>query len=334
MNIKIDDVAKRAGVSISSVSRVLNGYQHVSQSVKEKVNKAIKELDYHPKRAARSLASRKSYLIGILLPDLTYHYYSRMLSAIERLANEHNYNVIICNLQEENHKESRYVHMFSELDVDGIIVMHEKMTTESIKTLQRIEIPIVLASVKIENMDLINVNIDDFLAAYDATKYLINLNHKKIGMITGDLDDYTAGRSRFNGYRKALEEAGILFDAQLVKEGDFTVSSAYELMKEFLMLRDRPTAIFAASDSMAIGAMNCALDMGYKVPDDISFIGFDNIDMTTVVRPKLSTVEQPAELIGEKALLKLFDLIEGKKVEFDTVIPHKIIERSSCLKLD
>lgn len=334
MKVKIDDVAKKAGVSISTVSRVLNGYEHVSKSSKEKVEKAIKALEYTPSQAARSLASQKSNMIGIIVPDLANQYYAKMITAIEEEASKHDYSIIICNIQENISKELKYMKMLKEMWVDGVVLMHEKINEETKKFLMTCNFPVVLASVKIPGVELTNINIDDEQAAFDAIEYLVELGHKRIGMITGDLRDYTAGISRLNGYKKALAHYGISIDEAIIQEGHFKFNDGYRIMEKMLMLKDRPTAVFAASDEMAIGAMNCALDMGFNVPEDISFMGFDNIDMARVVRPKLTTVNQPSTLIGQIAIESLLKKMAGESVEEHIVIKHDLVKSDSCQKRD
>ncbi|MCH4888976.1 LacI family transcriptional regulator [Acidaminobacter sp. JC074] len=334
MKVKIDDVAKKAGVSISTVSRVVNGYEHVSKKSKERVEKAIRELEYSPSQAARSLASQKSKLIGIIVPDLTNQYYANMITAIEEEASKLDYSIIICNIQENMKKELKYMKMLKEMWVDGVILMHEKINDETKKFLMDCSFPVVLSSVKIDDLKLPNININDEQAAFDATNYLLELGHRRVAMISGDLRDITAGISRLKGYKRALTEAGIKIDESLIKEGYFKFEDGYNNMKTLLMLKDRPTAVFAASDVMAIGAMNCAMDMGFEVPEDISFMGFDNIDMASVVRPRLSTVNQPAKLIGQVSFRTLLNKMNDKMIDEEIVIEHSLVKRNSCKEVN
>lgn len=332
--VKIQDVAKQAGVSISTVSRVLNGYQHVSEALKNKVTKAVEELEYRPNQVARSLASQKTNLIGIIVPDLTNHYYSRMISSIEEFASERNYNIIVCNIKENLHKEVKYLHVLKEMWVDGVILMHEKIDDQTKDILKNYKIPIVLASVRIDDLDVPAVNINDYQAAYDATNYLIDKGHERIGIIAGDMQDITAGQQRYEGFKAALKDGGIEEKTSYMREGKFHIEDGYTAMEEILDSNEvPPTAVFAVSDSMAIGAMNCAIDKGYHVPNDISIMGFDNIDLAAAVRPRLTTVNQPAEAIGCLSMKSLIKLINGEAVEKEMILKHTIIERSTCKSL-
>lgn len=333
MSVKIQDVAKRAGVSISTVSRVLNGYAHISDELRGKVEKAIAELEYRPSQAARCLVSQKSNLIGVIVPDLTYQYYAKVISTIEDEAGKNNYSIIICNIKENLEKEAHYIDVLKELWVDGVILLHEKINIETKKKLEECNFSLVLASVKIEGLDVPRVNINDYQAAYDATTYLIDLGHKRIAMIAGDHRDITAGKERLDGYRKALIDANIEVDESIIFEGNFQVNSGYKNMKKILAIDSRPTAVFVASDAMAVGAMNCVMDSGLKVPEDISIMGFDDIDLAQVVRPKLTTIHQPAEEIGQKAMETILKMINKEPFEKEIVLEHKIIERQSCKRI-
>lgn len=324
--VTIQDVAKRAGVSISTVSRVVNGYVHVSSELREKVESAIKELEYRPSQVARSLASQKTNLIGIIVPDLTYHYYANMISSIEEQASLNGYNIVVCNIKEDLKKEKKYIHVLMEMWAQGIILMHEKMDPSTKKLLKDSKIPTVLASVKIDGLDIPNVNIDDYKAAYDATEFLIKNGHKRIGFISGDMRDITAGRQRYEGYVGALRDYKLKADLSIIKEGNFQIEDGYNKMAEIMKVKDKPTAVFAVSDSMAIGAMNYAIDQGYRVPEDISIMGFDNIDLAQVIRPRLTTVNQPSDEIGKRALITLIDLIEGRRTDKQIIIDHSIVE--------
>lgn len=337
IGIKIQDVAKKAGVSIASVSRVINGYEHVSDKLRSRVTDAVNELDYKPNQIAKSLASQKTNLIGILVPDLKYQYYANMLSSIEEYASENNYNIIVCNIKENLEKEIRYINILREMWVDGIILMHEKLNDDIEKLLCDCQIPIVLASIKLKDLQFPSVNIDDYRASYDATQYLIDLGHEKIAIIAGDMKDYTAGYLRFKGYKQALRDNGIPFKEEYFQQGNFKIEDGYNAMGKLIgNNEDLPTGIFAVGDSMAVGAMNCARDMGYNVPNDFSIIGFDNIDLAKAFRPRLTTINQPAEKIGELAIELLIKHIEDKYKNLDReiILEHEIVLGETCKRVD
>lgn len=342
MGAKITDVAKKAGVSISTVSRVLNGQAKVSPSLKKKVLSAVKELEYQPSQAARSLASRKSTLIGVIVPDLSYDYYSTMISTIEEEASKIGYNIIVCSIQEDLSKEIKYLKLFNEMYICGLILMHEKVNKKILELLNNCSYPIIQTSILIKGFNSININIDDYKAAYEAVKYLIDNGHEDIAMIGGVNKDTTSGLLRHEGYCDALKDNNINIYPNFFKIGDFSYEAGYKNANELFSLKKRPTAIFAASDTMAIGALNAAMDNGFSVPEDISILGFDNIFLSSIFRPTLSTVSQPAKLIGKLAVLSLINknneyVVDNKKYILEDnkiIVPHKIIKRQSVKKIN
>ena len=260
MQIKIKDVAKRAGVSVTTVSRVINGEKYVKDDLKEKVNRVIEELGYAPSQIARSLVRKKTNLIGVIVPDLTSSFYSTILSSIEEVASANDFNLLVCNISEDIDKELKYLNVFQEMRVMGIIIMHEKINEPIRSLIHKINIPVIFSSVKPADQKFISVIVDDYKAAYDATQYLIELGHESIGFIGGDMRDITSGQNRYSGYRNAMTESGKKLVYEHIRFGDYKVKSGYEQMKELLRTKTPPTAVFAVSDDMAVGAMNCISD--------------------------------------------------------------------------
>ncbi|MEC0227803.1 LacI family DNA-binding transcriptional regulator [Paenibacillus alba] len=329
---KIKDVAKIAGVSVTTVSRVLNGEKYVKDDLKARVKQAIAELGYTPSHIARSLVRKKTNLIGVIVPDLTSSFYSTILSSIEETASLSGYNLLVCNIIEDIEKEYKYLNVFNEMRVDGIIIMHEKLNEEIRDFLNKLDIPIIFSSVKPRDQKFVSVIIDDYAAAYDATTYLIQLGHTRIGFIGGDMRDVTSGQNRYIGYRDALTQANINIVEAYIKFGDYKIQSGYQLAKELLASEPCPTAIFAVSDDMAVGAMNGIHDLGFNVPDDISVIGFDGSQLTELVRPQLSSMEQPIQDMGKVTVESLLDMIAGdaQAAAGDLILKHKLVERKSC----
>ncbi|WP_232058165.1 LacI family DNA-binding transcriptional regulator [Cohnella abietis] len=331
---KIKDVAKYAGVSVTTVSRVLNGEKYVKDDLKARVQKAIDDLGYSPSHIARSLVRRKTNLIGVIVPDVTSSFYSTILSTIEKTASLNDYNLLVCNIIEDTDKELKYLQVFKEMRVDGIIIMHEKINEEIREMIMKLGIPIIFSSVKPKDQPFISVIIDDYSAAYDATRHLIDLGHSRIGFIGGDMNDVTSGQNRYFGFVHALSDFGIEQVEAHIKFGDYKTRSGYDMMKEILACRTRPTAVFAVSDDMAVGAMNCISDYGLSVPGDISVIGFDGSQLTEQVRPRLSSMEQPILEMGKITVLKLLDLISGNNATLkdDVILKHMLVIRDSCKK--
>lgn len=329
---KIKDVAQKAGVSVTTVSRVLNGEKYVKDDLKAKVKRAIDELGYSPSHIARSLVRKKTNLIGVIVPDLTSSFYSTILSSIEETASLNDYNLLVCNIIEDTDKELKYLNVFNDMRVDGIIIMHEKLSDDIRNFIHKLDIPIIFSSVRPIDHKFISVIIDDYEAAYDATKYLSELGHERIAFIGGDMRDVTSGQNRYVGYRNALKDQGVRIINDYIRFGDYKTQSGYDLMKELLACEPRPTALFAVSDDMAVGAMNCIHDNQLKVPDDISIIGFDGSQLTELVRPRLSSMEQPIQDMGKITVNTMIQLISNPTTSprEDLILGHKLVVRDSC----
>jgi LacI family transcriptional regulator len=329
---KIKDVAKKAGVSVTTVSRVLNDEKYVKDDLKARVKRAIDELGYTPSHIARSLVRKKTNLIGVIVPDVTSSFYSTILSNIEKTASLNDYNLVVCNIIEDIDKELKYLQVFKEMRVEGIIIMHEKLNDEIRELISKLDIPIIFSSVKPTDQPFVSVIIDDYIAAYDATRYLIDLGHQRIGFIGGDMRDVTSGQNRYVGYTQAFADSGVDIVDNYIHFGDYKTHSGYEIMKELLACEPRPTAVFAVSDDMAVGAMNCIHDHGLQVPGDISVMGFDGSQLTELVRPRLTSMEQPIQDMGKATVDTLLDLISGKAVDTqeDVILTHKLVMRDSC----
>lgn len=331
MQPKIKDVARMAGVSVTTVSRVLNGEKYVKDDLKHKVNLAIEELGYSPSHIARSLVRNKTNLIGVIIPDITSSFYSTILSSIEEAASEKNYTLLVCNISEDIEKEYKYLAVFQEMRVEGIIIMHEKINAEIRGLIHRMNIPVIFSSVKPMDQPFASVIVDDYQAAYDATAYLIGLGHEAIGFIGGDMRDVTSGQNRYSGYRSALTDKGIRIVEEHIRFGDYKVQSGYEQMKALLATDRPPTAVFAVSDDMAVGAMNCIRDNDLSVPADISVVGFDGSQLTEITRPTLTSMEQPIHDMGKVTVRTLLHQVEsGEAPDGDIILDHRLVARDSC----
>lgn len=316
MGVTIKDVAKKAGVSIASVSRVINDSKPVAPETKEKILKVIEETGYKPNAMARGLKKNESGLIGLITPDMENGTFAELVKGIESVIEKNSMNLIVSNSKGEIERELKELHIFKEQQLDGIIFSGVKFTKKHKEYFDRYKVPTVIVSQKFPGSGLPYVDINNFEAAYQAVKYLINNNHSKIALIHGPLYDKSAGEERYNGYFEALKEAEIEISDNYIKKGDFTIQSGYQAMEEILNENNKlPTAVFAASDRMAIGVLDCCLDNGISVPEDISIMGFDDIELATVVRPKLTTINVDHSEIGKKAVELLVDKIKNGKHE-------------------
>ncbi|MDR7811976.1 LacI family DNA-binding transcriptional regulator [Lacrimispora sp.] len=337
MSIGIKEVAKEAGVSIATVSRALNNEGYVSESAYKKVVEAAKRLNYEPNYLAQSLLKQKTNIIGVVVSDIGTSFFSKILKSIENCASEKGYSIMICNIEEDLEKEKKYLSVFKRMCVDGIILTNEQTDEELLGQLAAMsDIPMIACSCHIHGVSCASVNIDDYKAAYDAVSYLHRLGHRKIAYIGAELHDFTVGRQRYEGVRDSLADKGFPMKEQYVWLSGLKIEHGYKMMKNLLKTckDDLPTAIFAGSDDVAVGIINCAFDFGYRVPEDFSILGFDNSEISASMRPAISTVHQPIEEIGYFSVSTLIDLIEREERQYSNLIlPHKIIERDSCIKI-
>jgi LacI family transcriptional regulator len=338
-NIKM--IARKAGVSISTVSRVMNGSKPVSPELQKRVYDAVKQMDYKPNSIARSLILNKTNLIGVVVPDVSNSFHAQLLSGIESFAAQAEYGVIICNVYRNLDKKQKYFNLMLERHVDGIILLHDN-TLEELAAFQKISsTPLLFASVPVKGANIPFVGIDEVKAAYDAVSHLISKGHRDIGLIYGEC--YALGALRKEGYSNALKEHGIPIREEFMVQRSSSVECGYQAMERLLKLDHYPSAVFCVSDEIAIGALDCALDRGLKVPEDISLIGFDDIDLSQVVRPKLTTIHQPINEIGKEAAKLLIDIIQkrGKpavknencelasELQLRIILNHSLVERET-----
>lgn len=282
---------------------------------------------------------KKTNLLAVIVPNITSSINSIILSKIEETASKkNNYNIIVCNMAENLDKQFKYLNIFKEMRVDGIIITNEKIDDETRKFfLESINIPLVFfASAKPSNQKHMAIIVNNLQASYDAVDYLTGLGHKKkIAFIGGDQRDITSGKERYKGYQTALKDHDIPMSDEYVRFGDYSVNDGYRLMGEILKKsKIHPTAVFAASDDMAVGAINCIIDNGLKVPDDISVIGFDGTAVVNIVRPKLTSMEQPIKEIGTMAVEMLLQKINNQQTLVNEIIlSHNLVKRDSCRKI-
>ncbi|MBP3949792.1 catabolite control protein A [Bacillus suaedae] len=330
MNTTIYDVAREAGVSMATVSRVVNGNPNVKPTTRKKVLEAIERLGYRPNAVARGLASKKTTTVGVIIPDISNIFFAELARGIEDIATMYKYNMILCNSDQNKEKEIHLINTLLEKQVDGIVFMGGQITEDHVTEFKRSPVPVVLAATFDKENEIPSVNIDYKQAAYDAISHFIEKGHKQIGMVSGTLDDPINGYQKFSGYRQAIEDAGLTFDENLVAIGDYTYDSGIEAMNTLLEAKIKPTAVFAATDEMALGVIHATQDQGLSVPDDIEVLGFDNTRLSTMVRPTLTTVVQPIYDIGAVSMRLLTKYMNKEEVsDHIVVLPHRIEMRQS-----
>jgi len=325
----IKDVARQAGVSTATVSRVLNEKGGVSDQTRLRVEQAISDLAYRYNALAGSLKKQQSSLIGHIVPSILGPVSPALARAVEVEAQKSGYNVILCNSFENIEKEQANVDVLLERRVDGI-VFTAPMLPEHVNAIKARRVPVVIIERRWEISGFHFVEPDNFHGAYDAVKHLTDLGHRRIAMIVGP-QSAIISKFRMEGYERALLDAGVSPDPDLMAEGDYGRASGYEAMQKFLALAQIPTSVFAANDAMAIGAMQAACHAGLSVPRDISIVGFDDTYAELCI-PELTTVHQPLSEIGTLATKIVVAEISRSTDEYplENVLPCYLKERESC----
>lgn len=335
--LTMEEIARLAGVSKSTVSKVFSNDERISATTRNKVLKIAKKFNYRPSKIPGSLKSKKTRAIGLMLPNIMNPFFPGIIKGVEDVALENGYMVVFCNTDEQIEKETLYFQMFEDRWIDGIIISgvtgESKEEKRYIQELHRKGIHLVLIDREIEGYFTNVVMIDNRGAAFKATKHLLDLGHRRIGLISAPLK-IKIFTERHRGYREALAENGIDFDEDLVVEGDQTSRSGEEAVKYFLSLKNPPTAIFATNDVMAIGALRELQRNNLKVPQDVSVIGFDDIPLASLVSPPLTTIAQPIYEIGAQAMNLLIRSIEKKDlVKSKIILDTKLVIRESTEKV-
>lgn len=330
MNVTIYDVAREANVSMATVSRVVNGNPNVKPATRKKVVEVIERLGYRPNAVARGLASKKTTTVGVIIPDISSTFFAELARGIEDIATMYKYNIILSNSDQNLDKELHLLNTMLGKQVDGIVFMGGNIRTELVEEFEKSPVPIVLAG-SIEESEIIpSVNIDYEQAAYDAIATFINNGHKEVAMVIGPLHEPVNKERKLAGYKRALTEAGIPYNEELVVEGDYTYDSGIEAFEKLLEAKVKPTAIYSGSDEMALGIVHGAEDKGYKIPADFEVISSDNTRLSLMVRPQLTTVVQPLYDIGAVAMRLLTKYMNKEEVnEHIVVLPHRIEHRNS-----
>lgn len=333
-NLTLEDIARLCGVSRSTVSRVVNDHPNVSTEVRKRVLDTIESTGFQPHAAARSLASQRSWMIGLILPHsvsfvFTDPYFSHLNKGIAQACNQHNYTLALFLVDSKEAEEKIGPRVAHHGFLDGVIVQagHDGDQHIISRLIDR-KIPMVVAGRPFRRDNVSFIDIDNTYAAYTAVSHLIRLGRKRIGTITGPINS-TVGLDRLEGYRKAFRERGLATDESLIIPGDFTEAGGFYAMQK--MLPKKPDAVFSASDIMAFGAMRAVQENNLKIPQDISIVGFDDLPMASYMDVQLTTIRQPVVQFGVRAVELLIDMIEGgasrpRHVIMDT----ELVIRKSC----
>ncbi len=331
--ITLKDVAKEAGVSTTIVSRVLNNYGSFSQATKAGVLKAVEKLDYKPDAIARSLKTKQTKAIGVVISDVVTLFFTNLIRGVEDIANLSGYSVILCNSDEDHVKERNYLSALYERGVDGLIISPSRGNDAYLKKLARGGIPLVIVDRKIRGLRVPTVTVDNETGVYEAVSYLIRLGHRRIGIITGLKGVFTS-EARFAGYKRALEEYHLPLNPELIISGEYRREKAKKAAEKFLKMNNPPTALFVSNEPMTNGALLALRENKVKIPEEISIIGFDDPAWAPLTNPALTTVSQPSYAIGTLGCQALLERTrESSRDQIsseDIVLKTNLIIRESC----
>jgi LacI family transcriptional regulator len=326
----IRDIAAGAGVSIATVSRVLNGRPDVSTATREAVLRVVREQGFSMNRSARALSGGRTGLIGVTLPMVHVEYFSRILWGASEALYEHDMRVVLCPTMHEREREGTLLESLLQGTTDGALLLLTRESHDALVALERQGYPFVVLDPRHPVGDSAPVVGAGHLGgAKAATEHLLSLGHRRIGVITGP-HGWVATVQRLDGYQVSLAAAGLQSDPKLIAKGNFTNDSGYWAALELLSLRKPPTAIFAMNDEMAVGAMRAAEERGLEIPRDLSIVGFDDLEKTQIVTPSLTTVRQPLAEMGRMAVSLLTRLLERQPIEAMRVeLATKLVVRES-----
>ncbi|HEX2981538.1 MAG TPA: LacI family DNA-binding transcriptional regulator [Anaerolineaceae bacterium] len=330
MKATIVDVARQAGVSTATVSHVINQTRFVSDDLRDKVLQAMRDLNYRQNSLARSLRMGETRTIGLIVPDNSNPFFAEILHTIENIGFTNGYSVILCNSANDPQKEAAYINVLHAKQVDGLIFISTSHSSETLAMLGQQNEPTVIVDrdIALEGVDVVLV--DNVAGGAEATRHLIELGHTRIACLTGpSLLTPSAGRVR--GFYQAMAQAGLPVNAEYVIEGDFLFQSGETALQKLMALPEPPSALFACNDMMALGALQALGKLGLTCPRDLSIVGFDDIPLTTILTPALTTVAQPIEDIAAVSVNLLMNRIqhEADAEPQRFVLPTRLIARDS-----
>ncbi len=326
----IKEVAAKAGVSTATVSYVLNNTRPISEEVKKRVRSAALELDYQPSSLARGLRQNKTYTIGIIIPDNTNPYFADILRGMEDAFFKQGYNIFLCNSDRNTDKETKYLEALVNRNVDGIALVPSETDMNESFRLRQLKKPLVIVDRVLPDFPASLVLMDNLSGGYDAVKHLCNLGHKRIACLSGP-EAVPTNQQRIQGYKKALADSDIPFDPELLFHEDFQINGGMEAFKKISALQKKPSALFACNDLMAIGFMKAAQESGMRIPEEMSVIGYDDIQLASLVTPTLTTMAQPRYKMGQLAAdMLMTNILNPSKPESITLKSRLIIRNSSA----
>ncbi|MBN2795552.1 MAG: LacI family DNA-binding transcriptional regulator [Clostridia bacterium] len=332
--VNIKDIAKVAGVGVSTVSRVLNNQPDVKEETKKRVLQIIEELNYVPNNSARNLKRTKTNHIGIFVIGDFSTFFSEVIESLEKILSSNRYSVMLHFHQGMKNTIEAAIQFALEKKLVGLVFLGGHLKKNEEGYLKQLKIPVIFASTVIEegvDFELFSsVTIDNYKAAYEGVTYLLENGHRRIGMISAGYGDDSVAEARFMAYRDALSDFKVTYDEKLVSGGNYTMASGYKAMEE--LLDEKVTAVFAIADTMAIGAMKAITDHGLKVPEDISVLGFDGLELGKYMTPSLTSIEQPTRYMGDQAGQILLEILR-EEVPQHIVLETKFVIGQTTQKI-
>lgn len=328
MPASLKDVAKAAGVSAATVSRVMNGSPLVNEETATRIREIAGKLGYSTNSLGRSLVTGKTHTIGVVVTTISDPFVAEVVSGVEDVAKQRGFSVILSCSEADPEREVAVARMFRERRVDGILATASRVGATYLPLMSEMKVPIVLINHFDTDRYAHSVMIDNVAGAREVTHHLIDLGHRRIGYV-GDQFGLHSDSDRFAGYRQALAESDIPYDPQLVAHGDGKPEGGMRAMTRLLALRKRPSAVFCYNDMSALGTLRAIQEHGLRVPEDMSVVGFDDLFLASYTRPPLTTLRQPMREMGQRAMTILLKLLGGEKSDHLVIVPGQLVIRSS-----
>ncbi|MCJ8014110.1 LacI family transcriptional regulator [Paenibacillus sp. KQZ6P-2] len=329
MKATIYDVAREAGVSIATVSNVVNGKGKLSKQKRDHILKIMEELEYRPSMIAAALTGKKTYTIGLLVPDISNPFFAEIARAVEEQGHHRGYSVIICSTDNQDGRAERYLDLLEQKRVDGIIIGTGIENTEILKRLLAKSIPVAMIAREFSSEPVHTVVVDDFIGGMHAAQHLLELGHTSFGILS-ESKKVSSSRERVRGLKQALKDEGLSVSDENLMICDYKMEDGKRKALELFQQVDRPSALFCCNDMLAVGALQAAKELGIQIPQDLSIVSFDNTILASVTDPPLTSIAQPMEYMGKLVVdLLIQELEEEQTVKQRIVLPPELVVRQS-----
>ncbi|MFC3884580.1 LacI family DNA-binding transcriptional regulator [Bacillus songklensis] len=330
MKVTIYDVAEKAGVSIATVSKVINNTGRISEKTRKKVQEVMTQLNYQPSMVASALTRKRTGTIGLLVPDIANPFFAEVARSFEDCAQKLGFGLVICSTDGKDEKANLYLSLLMRKQVDGLIIASYIKETALVEQMLKEKIPVVLFTIDIPTLGINSVSVDDYKGGFQATSYLLSLGHKHIGVIA---EDISRSYHRVQGYKEAIIRAGMNLNESNIIYTTAAIENGKMVARQLLQRKeDRPTAIFACNDLLAIGAIEEARKLGINIPEELSIIGFDNTILAEIANPTLTSVSQPIKEMANQAMTVLLEEIENEQTskQRTLMLPELVIRNSTA----